>query len=253
MKLLAGFKLTFLTPCFCAGADQRVAEIRPSAIRGELRWWFRCLGGTPEQEATVFGSTSGNGSSSSLLIRVSDVNLSDNYHSPTFISPNDVDSYQHYFLTAPNKNLNDETRMWSRAPDTDTKTKGVIRKESQIPPGSSFTLQILQNRNFPSSQSDELRALLDLTLTCFKNFGAIGFRKTRGFGAWFPDEAEPTRKELESQLEKLKQYDFNYTLGNGANASTGPFNQIETKLKGNKDTNTGYRLKTRYPASIPVV
>src|SRR5215470_1516467 len=40
------YNLTFITPCFFAGANQAVAELRPSAIRGQLRWWFRALGGS---------------------------------------------------------------------------------------------------------------------------------------------------------------------------------------------------------------
>ena len=49
------YTVELITPCFCAGADQTTAEIRAPSIRGELRWWFRVLGGTPEQERAVFG------------------------------------------------------------------------------------------------------------------------------------------------------------------------------------------------------
>ncbi|WP_166792913.1 hypothetical protein [Methylacidiphilum caldifontis] len=48
------YSITFLTPCFCGGAEQNVAETRASAVRAELRWWFRVLGGTKEQEKQVF-------------------------------------------------------------------------------------------------------------------------------------------------------------------------------------------------------
>ncbi|MCL2104631.1 MAG: type III-B CRISPR module RAMP protein Cmr1 [Kiritimatiellaeota bacterium] len=40
-------RLSFITPTFLAGANQNTPEIRASSIRGQLRWWFRVLGGTP--------------------------------------------------------------------------------------------------------------------------------------------------------------------------------------------------------------
>jgi len=64
------YNLTFITPCFFAGANQAVAELRTSAIRGQLRWWFRALGGAPEQECAVFGATAGdNGRASAVQVR----------------------------------------------------------------------------------------------------------------------------------------------------------------------------------------
>lgn len=37
-------------------AEPSRAELRASAIRGQLRWWFRCLGGSREEESQVFGA-----------------------------------------------------------------------------------------------------------------------------------------------------------------------------------------------------
>lgn len=50
-------ELKFITPCFCAGADQKNAEIRVPSIRGQLRWWYRACGASREDEAKLFGST----------------------------------------------------------------------------------------------------------------------------------------------------------------------------------------------------
>lgn len=58
------YTLEFLMPCFCAGADQARAEIRAPAIRGQLRWWFRALGGSAADERTVFGGVAGTASAS---------------------------------------------------------------------------------------------------------------------------------------------------------------------------------------------
>jgi len=74
------FHLELITPCFCGGAEpEKQAEIRAPSIRGQLRWWFRTLGGfkslapmpVPEQEAMIFGSTAGDkGKAGKLMLRV---------------------------------------------------------------------------------------------------------------------------------------------------------------------------------------
>ena len=65
-------KLTLITPCFCAGADPKVAELRAPSIRGQLRWWFRVLGGTPEKEKEVFGGVHEGAKASKIVVRVKD-------------------------------------------------------------------------------------------------------------------------------------------------------------------------------------
>lgn len=76
-------QVELITPCFCAGADSAgQAEVRAPSIRGQLRWWFRTLGGLKslgnlglgmrEQEALIFGSAAGDsGVAGKLLVRVS--------------------------------------------------------------------------------------------------------------------------------------------------------------------------------------
>jgi hypothetical protein len=74
------FTLELITPCFCGGAEpDKQAEIRAPSIRGQLRWWFRTLGGfkslgpmpVREQEALIFGSTAGDeGRAGKLIIRI---------------------------------------------------------------------------------------------------------------------------------------------------------------------------------------
>ena len=77
----ATIHLETITPCFAGGAEpEERAEIRVPAIRGQLRWWFRSLGGfsslrgvpVHEQEAGIFGATSGeSGRASQLIVRLS--------------------------------------------------------------------------------------------------------------------------------------------------------------------------------------
>jgi CRISPR-associated protein Cmr1 len=74
------FSLELITPCFAGGAEpEKQAEIRAPAIRGQLRWWFRVLGGFASlsplpvraQEERIFGSAAGDaGLASPLIVRV---------------------------------------------------------------------------------------------------------------------------------------------------------------------------------------
>src|SRR5437773_6635697 len=73
------FTLEVITPCFSGGAEpEKMAEIRAASVRGQLRWWFRALGGfqslapasVSAQEACLFGSVAGSGSASKLIVRV---------------------------------------------------------------------------------------------------------------------------------------------------------------------------------------
>ena len=74
------FKFDILTWMFAAGANPQAkdgAEIRPSEIRGQLRWWFRALGGfkadarpVKEQEEFYFGGVGGSPMHSRIIVRV---------------------------------------------------------------------------------------------------------------------------------------------------------------------------------------
>lgn len=76
------FKLELITPCFCGGAEpDKEAEIRAPSIRGQLRWWFRTLGGFKslaandlslrQQEDLLFGTAAGeSGHGGRLTVRV---------------------------------------------------------------------------------------------------------------------------------------------------------------------------------------
>lgn len=55
MKTIWKSDIELLSPLFCRGAYSDVPEIRPPSIRGMVRWWFRQLGGTPDEEKELFG------------------------------------------------------------------------------------------------------------------------------------------------------------------------------------------------------
>lgn len=69
---MSNYKITFITPVFSRGALE-TPEVRASSIRGQLRWWFRSLGGTHVDEKAIFGGVHGNAAASKIVVRVSSV------------------------------------------------------------------------------------------------------------------------------------------------------------------------------------
>lgn len=64
-------EVELVTPCISSGVDQSVAEFRAPSIRGELRSWFRWLGGSRDEEQAVFGGVHGEApSASQVIVRV---------------------------------------------------------------------------------------------------------------------------------------------------------------------------------------
>lgn len=165
--ILQTYSLEVITPCFCGGAEpNQGAEIRPASIRGQLRWWFRVLGGfkslahqsVEDQEAMIFGATAGDeGTAGMLTVRVKDLKLVTSRkdsaalgHKP-FTAP--------AFLTFPLQSSNNRDG-----------TRGVIDS-------GTFTLQFLWRGN--PALKDDLTALA----TVFGNLGSLGFRSRRAMGA----------------------------------------------------------------------
>lgn len=179
--------LEFITPCFCAGANQAVAEIRAPAIRGQLRWWFRALGGSPADERTVFGGMAGSATASSLSVRVKLINRGPDWQLPD-VNQNSADSYVWYFAKVSGKPR-------GSGPDTAGprwKPKGVL------PPKTSFRLEIQQCRPLHPT----LQAQLDLTIRCFLQLGSLGLRITRGLGAFVCKE-EPFASTILVELQRV--------------------------------------------------
>gem|GEM_PF-5039651 len=151
------YHIEFLTPCFCAGANQTQAELRASAIRGQLHWWFRCLGGTLDEERSIFGSVHGDQPlASTFIVRVT--------QQPS----------------------GGETNWHAKIPHQGTHPivyllgffcgrTGRLNPKGAIPPGSKAKIEIIFRR--PPTQR------LEQTLRIFFSIGALGFRTTRAAGA----------------------------------------------------------------------
>ena len=154
-------KITFITPCFCRGADcsdDGRPEIRPASIRGQLRWWFRALGGIPEDEKTVFGGVHGEATASKLVVRVK---LGDK-------------PAENFHATLPHKQ------------------GGRAASKKAFSPGTSFELLLSWRLGGVDAK---LRERFDRALEAWLHLGALGLRATRGGGnfRWEGQPGDPGR------------------------------------------------------------
>ena len=163
-------KLTLITPCFCAGADQKVAELRAPSIRGQLRWWFRVLGGTPEQEKELFGGVHGNAAASKIVVRIKDITP---LHGKTEELPrqNAPLYYLFHFANASGKNKFD-------------KNGPRYEPSGWLKEGTAFTVEVLSRQPM---KPEEERQFLE-AWNAFVTFGGLGLRQTRGLGSFAPQQ-----------------------------------------------------------------
>lgn len=176
------YTLELITPCFCAGANPAEAEIRAPSIRGQLRWWFRVLGGSAAEEAAVFGSVAGDtGVASALRIAIADFKRGPVWPLPA-IDQNKAENYTWHFASASGKPANAGPNV--------TGPRWQLR--GAVPPGSTFKLILTELRPI----KPELRKRLELARDAFLCFGTIGLRATRGLGALDCKQARPWREVL---------------------------------------------------------
>ena len=176
------YSLDILTFLFATGADCKKAEIRPSAIRGELRWWFRVLGGfaddpcsVQEQERDFFGGVHGVAAKGKLMVRVE-------INPQTQAQCKDADAlragqntplgYVLFPLRSkrdrrdrrdPGKVIEDRSRGYFQPNDTDI--------------AEAFTVHILWNGN------DETFHKVEALISVWGQIGSLGFRSRRCMGA----------------------------------------------------------------------
>jgi CRISPR/Cas system CMR-associated protein Cmr1 (group 7 of RAMP superfamily) len=190
------YTLELLTPCFCAGADQSKAEIRASSIRGQLRWWFRALGGSTEDERAVFGGMAGSTSASILLLRVKNVEAK-GWSLPAKL---DIasDSYVYHF---------------AKVSGTEVKGESGPRWKSSgsLGPKTTFEIELLQKARL----EDRLQRQLDDAKHCFLELGSIGLRATRGLGSFVCKD----RALSQATLDLIVTKNFKYEIRSGSFAS----------------------------------
>lgn len=201
------YHLTFITPCFCAGANPSVAEVRAPSIRGKLRWWFRVLGGSSEQEAQVFGSIAGDaGSASALMVRVADVKVQQQWQ-PVHFTGGSNTGYILYFAQA-------------------SQNKARWMPGGALPSGASFELQLTWRRPVPEAA----REVFELTLEAFLLLGALGLRNSRGLGCFTCAERPFTEDVFHSLLKAIRTKSPGFLAGLGE--FCGPEKQLLEALGG---------------------
>lgn len=218
------FHLEFITPCFCTGANQAIAEIRAPSIRGQLRWWFRALGGSAENEAILFGSAAGeSGNASRVRISVSDVRAPAHWDRPDY-SPNDAQSY-----------------VWHYASVSGTTSKGAKgprwQSDGALPVKTRFELHLTWVR-----PAGNLKPAFDEALWAFLTLGTLGLRGTRGLGAFHCNEAT----DLDGVIASLKAKSF--TIQRRTNPES--FSDYSAALK-DWAAWLRYRLRKDYKAERP--
>jgi CRISPR-associated protein Cmr1 len=159
--------LELLTPCFAGGAQPETAvELRASSMRGQLRWWFRVLGGFAslgqrpliDQESMVFGWGHGKRRlASPLILRVETLEKARSCQVIKNAGQTPIPSQAAQYLLP---------YLEHRA------------RAAWLPPLPKFKLHAWWLGE-PRLEAD-VRALLHV----FAHVGSLGYRSRRGLGAW---------------------------------------------------------------------
>ncbi len=199
------YDLELLTWTFTSGADQTKAEIRVPSIRGEVRWWFRALGGTPQEERTIFGGVHQDSpTASSVAFR-----LRQPIASSKAVNTDDLQikmgqplSYL-LFPLRPIPNRSDQRR-------------GLI---SPGTPQSRFQLQVRFRRSVSPGLERRFRSAVEAWIL----LGGLGSRNRRGMGSlWLHgdlldgialDSLDSFGKKLRSLAEQNRRMPRVMTLG----------------------------------------
>jgi CRISPR-associated protein Cmr1 len=155
------FDLETVTPLFLAGADQTIAELRPPAFRGALRYWFRAIASSvapfnevKQWENKVFGSTDSGGA---VIIRVQSEQLTS---SKVLKRGQDSPGLAYLYFSA---------------------YKGSGKEARGCFPPDEPVKIVLQTR-FPSPENLQYLRLASGAMWALINLGGIGSRSNRGAG-----------------------------------------------------------------------
>lgn len=169
-------EIEVLTPLFNRGAYQDTPEIRVPSIRGMVRWWFRALGATPDEEKAVFGGMKGFGNrlknevrASQLVFRITQVQA----------------------RPAPHPGL----------PTLPHKRGGQASPQAAFLPGARFRLEVFSRFG---ALDPQLQQKVENALQVWLLLGALGLRANRGGGnVWPADGTAPkTAAELRQRLDQ---------------------------------------------------
>lgn len=172
------YEIEIITPCFLGGAEpEQRAEIRASSIRGQLRWWFRVLGGfkslaeknlsVGQQEDMIFGAIADNakGNAGLLTVREFGSSPSSDVRDDKAMNATIYDD-RGYFLFP--------LRATDRGKTSHARAVLNPNMQARSP---SFNLAIVWRGN------SKLKNDFDSLIHVFTCLGSLGFRGRRAMGA----------------------------------------------------------------------
>lgn len=220
------FTLEFITPCFAGGAEQAQAEVRASEVRGQLRWWFRALGGSPQQEGAVFGAVAGDDAGASAIQIRARLLQTGKAWTPPRVDPLNPNAYIWYFASVSGKKPGQHGAGPRWTP------------QGNLPPGTRFEIQFRRLRSIP----DDAAPFLEGAIESFLMFGGLGLRVTRGLGAFACRERPSSDAALEACRRRLTSCGFHCVL---THPSLGKNWESAINAAGNLLRN---QLRPRFPA-----
>lgn len=166
---MTSYRLTFVTPLISRGCYENRPEIRPSSVRGQLRWWFRGLGGSYRDEKELFGGIHGKPvASSRIVLRVGGMEG----------GTGSVPSLPH-------------------------KRGMAASSKAAFLAGAAFDLHVLMRR-MPSSYGAMIQSF-EKAMHAWLLAGSLGLRSTRGAGSFVWKAVRGTGAGMPADLESYKR------------------------------------------------
>ncbi len=178
-RLETTFKV--LTPMFLGGADQ-MAEIRPSSVKGALRFWFRAV--SPLQlyrESALFGGAGRNQGQAPFFMEMRRVkDPAGQGHQADQLANTWKSLNVGRFRQSGKYPLNGLGYLgWPFPLNDNARRRDNLPPRNFIAPGESFCIRFI----FPRPPSSLLRQGLCASIWLLGHVGAFGSRSKRGFGA----------------------------------------------------------------------
>lgn len=175
------FECEVITPMFLGNANPREAELRPPSIKGAMRFWWRAMNaGLPlaelkKREGELFGTSSGDGKKSAVLISVKNVSrVAVSSDLPVHkVIPQ---SYTDRKTGQIRKDFLDSTKFFAygKTPSTGQNQEPWAK---YLPVGTNFTI------SFYSFKKDKLVESVT-TFMLLEHFGGIGGKSRNGYGSF---------------------------------------------------------------------
>ncbi|MBI4026862.1 MAG: type III-B CRISPR module RAMP protein Cmr1 [Verrucomicrobia bacterium] len=164
-----------LTPLFNRGAYQDTPELRVPSIRGMVRWWFRALGGTVDEEKEAFGGMKKFGQRLAGTVHASNLVFRITSAVTHRANPNPA--------TLPHK------------------VGGQASPQAALAPNARFRLEVFTRLG---SLRPDLQTKVERALGIWILLGSLGLRANRGGGSLWPLAAPTTTAEFKECLIQMK-------------------------------------------------